>query len=253
MEPSSGGGSAAEDVISQLVGSSEEKGLELYPFQVGWYNSKVDAPFSFPLPHDTLAVLVVSRPSMFEKLFLPSVTREGFTAGGVDPLDGSIRETMESMLEQFSHYRAEFIQDSQLLPSRRPRVLVQTAGHVSGAAYYYQRKDVSPDPWTCGTQIYGVSIHPRYGGWFALRGVLLFPGLLAPHLEQREPIDCVCSRQKRIELLEKFNFSWRDYTYRDVMETGTIVERYSERQKEYFSTEPRERLKLVERWRREGV
>ena len=252
MELLSGEGSAAADVLKQLTRSAEDKGLELYPFKVGWYNSKVDTPFSFSLPHDTLAVLVISTPSMFEKLFLPSVTSQGFTAGKVDPLDGCIREAIESMTEQFTHYDAEFIQDSQILPSRRPRVLVQTAGHVSGAAYYYQRTDVSPQPWSDDDRIYGVSIHPRYGGWFALRGVVLFPGLLAPSFEQRTPVDCVCSREKRVELLEKFNFSWRDYMYRDVMETGTIVERYSKRQREYFSTEPRERSKLVERWRGEG-
>ena len=34
-----------------------------------------------------------------------------------------------------------------MLPSRRPKILVQTAGHAAGAAYYYQRTDVKPDAW----------------------------------------------------------------------------------------------------------
>lgn len=37
--------------------------------------------------------------------------------------------------------------DYELLPSRKPKFLAQTAAHVSGAAYYYQRKDVKLDPW----------------------------------------------------------------------------------------------------------
>jgi cyanocobalamin reductase (cyanide-eliminating) / alkylcobalamin dealkylase len=41
----------------------------------------------------------------------------------------------------------ECIHDFELHHSRRPKVLVQTAGHVAGAAYYYQRKDVQNDPW----------------------------------------------------------------------------------------------------------
>ena len=42
----------------------------------------------------------------------------------------------------------EIIQDFELHPkTRRPKLLVQTAGHVSGAAYYYQRTDVCKDPW----------------------------------------------------------------------------------------------------------
>lgn len=33
--------------------------------------------------------------------------------------------------------------------TRRPKIIMQTAGHVSGAAYYYQRHDVtSPTAWS---------------------------------------------------------------------------------------------------------
>lgn len=37
--------------------------------------------------------------------------------------------------------------DYELLPNRKPKFLAQTAAHVAGAAYYYQRKDVKLDPW----------------------------------------------------------------------------------------------------------
>lgn len=37
--------------------------------------------------------------------------------------------------------------DYEMLPSRKPKFLAQTAAHVAGAAYYYQRKDVKCDPW----------------------------------------------------------------------------------------------------------
>lgn len=49
--------------------------------------------------------------------------------------------------QTFPDLEVETIHDFELLPSRRPKVLVQTAGHVAGAAFYYQRKDVVPDPW----------------------------------------------------------------------------------------------------------
>lgn len=51
------------------------------------------------------------------------------------------------VFQMFPEHDIEAVHDFELLPSRRPKVLVQTAGHVSGAAYYYQRKDVVPDPW----------------------------------------------------------------------------------------------------------
>ena len=60
-----------------------------------------------------------------------------------------IREMIKFLylFQKFSDLEIEAIHDFELLPSRRPKVLVQTAGHVSGAAYYYRRADVQPDPW----------------------------------------------------------------------------------------------------------
>ena len=256
VTPSEEGEGTVEDaVIAKLEERAEKWGLEVHPFKMGRYNARVEEPWRFPLHHDTLAVLVVSTPSMFEKLFLPYLFEGPHTAvtEKVDPLDRCIRTAMGSAVGLFpAQYQVEFIQDSELLPSRRPRILVQTAGHVAGAAYYYQKADVDPQPWGEGCPMYGVSVHPRYGGWFALRGVLVFRGVSAPRLTQRDPVDCVRSRERRIELLEKFNYSWQDYGYRDVIGVGHVQERYSERQRHYFSTEPRERFDLVQKWRTEN-
>lgn len=247
-------GPGAEVVLGKLRGEAEGKGLEVYPFKIGWYNARVKEPFVFPLHADTLAAIIVSSPSMFEKLFLPflSERRCAHTAGKVDPLDTAIREEMERLAgsclgPDAGCTETQVIQDSDLWPSRRPKVLVQTAGHVAGAAYYYQRSDVEPQPWDRESRIYGVSVHPKYGGWFALRGVLIFHGLLVPGLAHRDPVDCVRSRERRIELLEKFNFSWQDWGYRDVTD-GQVMERYSDLQRTYFSTEPRDRFSLIEKW-----
>lgn len=49
--------------------------------------------------------------------------------------------------QKFKDMEVEAIHDFELHHSRRPKVLVQTAGHVSGACYYYRRDDVIPDPW----------------------------------------------------------------------------------------------------------
>ena len=37
--------------------------------------------------------------------------------------------------------------DFELTHTRRPKVLVQTAGHVAGGAYYYQKSDVINEEW----------------------------------------------------------------------------------------------------------
>ena len=59
-------------------------------------------------------------------------------------------------MQAFTDHEVECIHDFELHHSRRPKVLVQTAGHVAGAAYYYQRCDISDDPWP-STQVLQLS------------------------------------------------------------------------------------------------
>ena len=91
-------------------------------------------------------------------------------------------------------------------------------------------------------KIYGVSVHPKYGGWFALRGVIIFKNVQQPELPFRAPEDCVPSREDRIKLLESFNYHWQDGTYRDIV---PAQEKYSEEQKKYFETLPKDRGDIV--------
>ena len=44
--------------------------FECYPFKVDWYNTIVDTKFKLDLHGDTLAVLVINTPPMFEHVFL---------------------------------------------------------------------------------------------------------------------------------------------------------------------------------------
>ncbi|XP_065564745.1 cyanocobalamin reductase / alkylcobalamin dealkylase-like isoform X2 [Artemia franciscana] len=95
-------------------------------------------------------------------------------------------------------------------------------------------------------RIYGVCLHPRYGGWFALRGVIVFPDVLVGDVPRPTPVDTLVSDEKKKELLEKYNFNWEDWSFRDVI---PVESRYSELQKQYFSTVPAERTSIVERIR----
>ena len=63
-------------------------------------------------------------------------------------------------------------------------------------------------------------------------------------MEKKEPTDCVPTTELRQELLERFNFRWRDWTFRDII---PAVKKYSEDQKEYFSTVPKDRQDLIDR------
>ncbi|XP_019356941.1 PREDICTED: methylmalonic aciduria and homocystinuria type C protein [Gavialis gangeticus] len=215
-------------------------GFELHPLQVGWYNTVLQPSFHLAYPDNTLAFVVLSTPSMFDKAFKPFVNKQ-LLKRIRDPVDQCISHHLSLVKEHFPDEKVHIIYDYEMLPNRKPKFLAQTAAHVSGAAYYYQRKDVKCDPWG-DKKIYGVCIHPQYGGWFAIRAILIFPEIQVPFLEQYAPIDCVTTEEKRIQLLEKFNFHWQDWSYRDIIE---VKERYSEEQKTYFATPPAERFKLL--------
>ena len=59
-------------------------------------------------------------------------------------------------------------------------------------------------------KMYGVCVHPKFGGWFAIRALLVFGGVtVGSELVQPAPPDCVPSREDRIQLLEAFNFHWQ--------------------------------------------
>lgn len=222
-------------------------GVSCHPFLLGWYHDKVAAPFHFPCSEDTLAVLLVSTPAMFEQLFIPYLRSPHYAPGRLDPLDQCFKHFFSELKDQFPSCDVEAIHDFELHPTRKPRVLVQTAGHVAAVARYYQRDDVAPDPWPRETKIFGVSIHPKYGGWFAFRGILIFKDVKAPDLKRVEPEDCVPSRAMRVDVLGRYNGNWQDWTFRDVV-VGGAKERYSEEQKLYFSTEPGKRLPLIAKY-----
>jgi len=237
-------------VRSVLERDVEEVGLSAHPFLVGWYNDSVGHErFQLQYPRGTVAFLLLSTPSMFEKLFLPYVTSPDYVPSQLDPLDQCLKQFLSALTSAFPGLDIEVIQDFEVDPvSRRPRVLVQTAGHVAGVARYYQRDDVDPSPWPESKRIYGVSVHPKYGGWFAFRGVAIIKNLQEPGLPRLDPVDCVPSQDGRVKLLQSYNFNWRDWGFRDVV-AGGVAERYSQLQREYFSIEPMNRLALIQKLR----
>lgn len=93
----------------------------------------------------------------------------------------------------------------------------------------------------------GVCIHPKYGGWFALRAVLIFKTLkypLLPRVRATDPFNG--DEALAVDVLQRFNNSWQDNTYRNVI---PVVEMYSPLQQSYFHTLPKDRLIWLEKLR----
>ncbi|KAL4236443.1 hypothetical protein ACF0H5_004828 [Mactra antiquata] len=234
---------AYREIAKKVDAILSSSGFETYGFKIGWYNDCVQESFVFPYDYDTYAVLIVSTPDMFENGLVPFVLKVDCVSSN-DILDEYMKDRFNDIKKEFSDYDVEAVHDFELLPSRRPKILVQTAGHVAGAAYYYQRKDVQPDPWSENKKIFGVSIHPKYGGWFAFRGALIFKNVLCPDLEKKEPLNVVSDSKKVQELLERFNGNWQDWSFRDII---SVDKKYSEMQKEYFATLPKDRQKVIDK------
>ncbi|KAK3732585.1 hypothetical protein QZH41_004980 [Actinostola sp. cb2023] len=220
-----------------------DSGNESHPFKICWYNDLLThKAFSLDYEPDTLAFVIISSPEMFEHGFKPFITNYNCLATPRDPLDEFVTQMFTKVQTELSEYDIEAVHDFEVHPNRRPKILVQTAAHAAGAAYFYQRQDVTDDPWSEKKKICGVSVHPKYGGWFAMRGVLIFKNVLAPTLPKVEAPDIVIGDEKKIELLEKFNFHWQDWSFRDIIPT---VSQYSQQQKKYFSTLPANRKELL--------
>ena len=90
--------------------------------------------------------------------------------------------------------------------------------------------------------IIGVSIHPKFGGWFGMRGILIFKNVRVPSMPYIPPPDVLNEKQK-IEVLNRFNGNFRDGTFRDII---PVEDRYSEEQWAYFKTPSKDRKQLIE-------
>lgn len=90
----------------------------------------------------------------------------------------------------------------------------------------------------------GVCLHPKYGGWFALRGVLIVKTLEYPSLQRKEPVDVLRGDESLvIDVLQRFNYDWQNNSYRNVI---PVIDSYSPLQQSYFQTLPKDRFIWLE-------
>ena len=75
-----------------------------------------------------------------------------------DFLDQSITMCLKNVVLNFPENKITILHDYEMRPgTRRPRVLVQTAGHVSGSVYFYQKSDVENPEWqTNQVRVYSI-------------------------------------------------------------------------------------------------
>ena len=100
---------------------------------------------------------------------------------------------------------------------------------------------------TLPAKIFPVCLHPHYGGWFGLRGILMFRAVQDSDgdLTRTSPPEVLQSQKQIAELLFLFNDHWRDRRYRDVGMQTTSLKRYSDIQQQYFAASTDERKAIL--------
>ncbi|KAE9549599.1 hypothetical protein FO519_007195 [Halicephalobus sp. NKZ332] len=253
-----------ENVLAKIKNLlPESEGFECYPFRVGTYNDAVSTHFKLDYDERTMAVLILSTPKMFEGGFkkwlrskkLPGESLDNFSEKVLNPLQDYMTDTFDDVVKKFSEESfIEVIHDFDLTPTRRPKILMCTCGHIAGAAFYLRPQMVSNVPNEIESlfpqkpekSIIGVSLHPNFGGHFAFRAVFVFKDVKLPETFVEEvPKNPLEGKSEMEELLILFNLHWRDGRFRDC---GDPVEKYSDLQLEYFSKPPEQRWEMIKHW-----
>ncbi len=122
--------------------------------KVEWYNSSVDNRFKLNYAGDTLCVLVLNTPRMFEKLFLPYLFenfKDDFESleNLRDPIDVCMNAKFDQVKNKLDKefcengiesIRIKVVKDYEIEPAtRRAKIVMQTCAHISGAAYFYNQ------------------------------------------------------------------------------------------------------------------
>lgn len=138
-----------KEILDKINSYLEPLELECYPFLVKWYNSRVDEKFKLNYADNTLACLVINRPKMFEKLFLEYIFEKfkknpDSLESHNDLIDECFSHTfsqIKHVLEKWFSMEIDVVKDYEMVPgTRRPKIVMQTCAHVSGAAYFYDPK-----------------------------------------------------------------------------------------------------------------
>uniref|UniRef100_F1L4U8 Cyanocobalamin reductase (cyanide-eliminating) n=1 Tax=Ascaris suum TaxID=6253 RepID=F1L4U8_ASCSU len=231
---------------------AQRDGFEWYRFKVGSHNAIVQENVRLKFEDDVLGVLVLNTPSFFETTFKEWLRQHCNPGEGVDdvktkvgphPVETFFNWKFMQIEMHLSPIRVVSICDFEPVRHRLPAVSLPACGHVSGAAYFYH-----PNHPVTGEKIYpqGLSLHPKYGGYFAFRGVIIFPDVhLAATFKEPQPLKTLDTDAKVLEALELFNKHWMDNRYRDC---GDPIEKYSALQLKYFNTVSRRRWRLIAHW-----
>ena len=161
-------------------------------YQIRWYNEmrKMTSPDNTQLIQsdnlDAVGVIYISNAKFFSKVV------QSFDASS--PSSNFVTDVVDSVMKSFLGELDRDLKPEGFNTDRPPYIHVQTVGHVAGIAEYVSPETEPNDElvsqvsagrdadlWgSLQNKILGVSIHPKYGGWFAYRILVVLHGAIWP-------------------------------------------------------------------------
>mmetsp|Transcript_44177 Transcript_44177/g.99343 ORF Transcript_44177/g.99343 Transcript_44177/m.99343 type:complete len:298 (+) Transcript_44177:50-943(+) len=211
------------------------------PFLIGWYNSQRDKTANgqqrLDLPEDAVAFTLYSVPQYLQ------VIVEHFAR--VQPKDRFVDSTTNRILSALARQLpAEFDAFTMNTDEGPPfPIHVQSIGAVAGMDQHVEVSEVSEvtdeawaaeisdeleeirDPKMWGTnredrrRIFPVNVHPKYGGWYSYRAVVVLRGVRRPDLLAPEPLSFLSPEEKK-RILGEYNSRHHLCHWRDLSESG---------------------------------
>jgi len=96
-------------------------------------------------------------------------------------------------------------------------------------------------------KIYGVNMHPIYGGWYSYRALVVFRGVTAEGLPRREPMQFLEPSEAR-RIISEYNLAHEECRWRDLTSSGHPAEhRYTPEEYYFFmESKPKKRERYLE-------
>uniref|UniRef100_A0A0K0FFW6 Cyanocobalamin reductase (cyanide-eliminating) n=1 Tax=Strongyloides venezuelensis TaxID=75913 RepID=A0A0K0FFW6_STRVS len=256
---------SANNIFYQKL--TNEDGYELYPFRFGHYNNFINDEFKIDEDDNSFCVLVISTPKWFTNAYAKFLKKsveerkiknyDEFQEKMPNPISECVNNDIDKATKAFIDYDLQIYYDHSMHPwKRKPYIIMASAGHAAGAAYYYS-KELCPDLVPTDEErinsgkkkLIGIAMHSKYGGNFAFRAVLVFRNLLVPDFVPSIPTKALEDKETIANLIMSFNDHWMTGEYRNIGENDDFKyhDKYSELQLEYFSSPPPKRWEIIQK------
>eukprot|EP00930_Biecheleria_cincta_P037904 TRINITY_DN26052_c0_g1_i1.p1 TRINITY_DN26052_c0_g1~~TRINITY_DN26052_c0_g1_i1.p1 ORF type:complete len:320 (-),score=41.76 TRINITY_DN26052_c0_g1_i1:45-1004(-) len=226
------------------------------PLLVGWYNDHrkrtTNGTQLLDAPEDALAFLLYSGPGYIDTIvehFIHSARNES-----CHYVDATTDALLEGLLREFPENLGAHAVNLDKGP---PYFHAQTLGVVAGAGQHLDPSEIddlewhesiskqllelrSPEVWgtdvTVRQKLFGISLHPEFGGWYAYRGLLILHGARASSLVRPPCVVAVADLAEKKRIIAEYNLRGDDCRWRDLTHTGHAPDkRYTPEEMIFFT------------------